>query len=123
MFGFQRRYFSQNARNICILANSRQGDLIGSKIMQNLKKVSGGQEFTTSGYGGKWMKQEGFEPSIDFDIGQFMDKTFTTYRKGKVHREDIFFRWNPWNMINKHYTRNTDQIFDLVSESRTKRFR
>jgi len=61
------------------------------------------------------MKQEGFEPTVDFDIGHFMDKTFTTFRKGKVHNENIFFRWNPFNLINKHYTRNTDQIFDLVS--------
>jgi len=37
-----------------------------------------------------------------------MDKTFTTYRKGKVHNENIFFRWNPFNLINKHFTRSTD---------------
>ena len=61
------------------------------------------------------MKKEGFEPTADFDIGLFMDKTFVTYRKGKVHNENIFFRWNPFNLINKHFTRNTDQIYDLVS--------
>lgn len=115
MYSFQSKYFSSNARNICILANSRQGDLIGSKIIHNLKKISGDHGFTTSGYGGEWMKKEGFEPTVEFDIGNFMDKTFTTFRKGKVHNENIFFRWNPFNLINKHYTRNTDQIYDLVS--------
>ena len=63
------------------------------------------------------MKKEGFEPTVDFDIGLFMDKTFTTYRKGKVHNENIFFRWNPFNLINKHFTRSTDQIFDVVSST------
>ena len=63
------------------------------------------------------MKKEGFEPTVDFNIGLFMDKTFTTYRKGKVHNENIFFRWNPFNLINKHFTRSTDQIFDVVSSS------
>ena len=62
------------------------------------------------------MKKEGFEPTVDFDIGQFMDKTFTTYRKGKTTNENVFFRWNPFNLINKHFTRNTDQIYDTVSK-------
>jgi len=33
------------------------------------------------------------------------DKTFTTYRKTKTFNETIFFRWNPFNLVNKHYTR------------------
>ncbi len=63
------------------------------------------------------MKKEGFEPIVEFEIDQLMDKTFTTYRKTKVFNETIFFRWNPFNLINKHFTRNTDQVYDLVSES------
>jgi Mor family transcriptional regulator len=43
-----------------------------------------------------------------------MDKTFTTYRKTKTFNEKIFFRWNPFNLINKHYTRSTDQIYEVV---------
>lgn len=62
------------------------------------------------------MKKEGFEPTVEFDIGNFMDKTFTTYRKTKTTNEFIFFRWNPFNLVNKHFTRNTDQIYDLVSK-------
>lgn len=82
--------------------------------MNKLKTVSG-EELTFTGYGGPFMKKEGFTPTIEFDIGNFMDKTFTTYRKTKAFNETIFFRWNPFNLINKHFTRNTDQIYDLVS--------
>jgi hypothetical protein len=32
-----------------------------------------------------------------------------------VFNETIFFRWNPFNLINKHFTRNTDHVYDLVS--------
>lgn len=62
------------------------------------------------------MAKEGFQASVEFDIGQFMDKTFTTYRKTKLHNEDIFFRFNPFNLINKHYTRSTDHVYDQVSK-------
>ena len=51
----KRNFSASNIRSICILANSRQADLIGSKIIQNLKTVSGDQvEFF--GYGGSWMQ-------------------------------------------------------------------
>ena len=60
------------------------------------------------------MKQEGFDPTIEVDIDQFADKTFTTYRKTKT-QEQLYFKWNPWNLINKHYTRQTDDVRDSVS--------
>lgn len=92
------------------MANSRQADLTGSKIITSLRAL--GAEHNTDlnfvGYGGPWMKKEGFETAVEFDIGNFMDKTFTTYRKTKTEHEDIFFRWNPFNLVNKHFTRNTD---------------
>jgi hypothetical protein len=37
------------------------------------------------------MKKEGMANNVDFDIGQFMDKTFTTYRKTKSNNETIYF--------------------------------
>jgi len=95
------------------MANSRQADLTGSKVMNKLKAVSG-EELTFTGYGGAWMKKEGFTPTVDFDVSAFMDKTFTTYRKTKAFNESIYLRWNPFNLVNKHFTRNTDQIYDLV---------
>ena len=99
-----KRSFSAHPRSVCILANSRQADLTGSKVMNKLKAVSG-EELTFTGYGGPWMKKEGFTPTVEFDIGNFMDKTFTTYRKTKSFNETIFFRWNPFNLINKHLKR------------------
>jgi len=101
---------------VCILANSRQGDLTGAKIMSKLRTVSG-EDLTFSGYGGDWMKKEGLEQTVDFDIGQFLDKTFATYRKTKSYSESIYFRWNPFNLINKHQTRATDHVYDQMMEA------
>ena len=84
--------------------------------MKKLKTVSGeGDNLTFHGYGGPWMKKEGLQTTVDFDIGHFMDKTFTTYRKTKTFNETIYFRWNPFNLVTKHFTRNTDQVFEVVS--------
>ena len=41
-----------STKNVCILANSRQGDLTGSKIIPALKKVSGNADINFYGYGG-----------------------------------------------------------------------
>lgn len=111
-----KRSFSN--KTVCILANSRQADFTGSKVMNKLKQVSSDQVSFT-GYGGPWMKKEGFNPVIEFDIDQLMDKTFTTYRKTKTFNETIFFRWNPFNLINKHFTRSTDHTYDLVSQPKS----
>lgn len=82
--------------------------------MNKLKQVSNDQ-LAFTGYGGQWMKKEGFQSTVEFDIGQLDDKTFTTYRKTKTFNEGIFFRWNPFNLVNKHFTRNTNHVYDLVS--------
>ena len=44
------------------------------------------------------------------------DKEFHTYRKSKVLNEDMFFRWNPLNFINKHYVRGSDDNYQSVRE-------
>ena len=97
-----------------MLANSRQADLIGSKIMQNLRAVSNDSVHFT-GYGGEWMKKEGFEPTIDLDMDMLQDKQFHTYRKTKTANEAIYFKWNPMNFVNKAYVRNTDDAYNNVS--------
>ncbi len=110
-----RRAFATDIRTVCILANSRQADLIGSKIIRNLNKEAAGKtEIQYIGYGGPWMRQEGFDATVDVDIDSFADKTFTTYRKTKT-QEQLYFKWNPMNLINKHYTRSTDDIYEVVS--------
>lgn len=58
------------------------------------------------------MKEEGMAGSVDFDIDDLPDKTFVTYRKTKSHMETIFFRYNAFNPINKHYTRQSDSVYD-----------
>jgi len=45
-----------------------------------------------------------------------MDKTFHTYRKSKTLNENVFFRWNPFNLVNKHYTRGTNQVYEMLME-------
>ena len=110
----RRSFTATNVKSICMLANSRQADLIGSKIMQNLRKVSADNvEFT--GYGGPYMKKEGFEPTIEFDIDMMCDKQFHTYRKTKNHNTTVFFRWNPLHLVNKGYKRKTDDAYENVS--------
>ena len=39
-------------KTVCILCNSKPGDIVGQKIMQNLKAVSGVNDFNFYGYGG-----------------------------------------------------------------------
>ena len=62
------------------------------------------------------MQAEGFTQSVDVDIDQFMDKTFYTYRKTKTYKEAIYFRWHFLNLVNKHYTRRTEQQYDTVMD-------
>lgn len=39
-------------KTVTILANSRPGDVVGARIMQSLKQVSGVNDFNFYGYGG-----------------------------------------------------------------------
>ena len=107
----RRSFTASNIRSVCMLANSRQADLLGSKIIANLRKVSGDQ-VTFTGYGGEWMKREGFESTYDFDIDVMADKTFHTYRKTKTANESLYYKWNPMNLVNKHYVRQTDDAYE-----------
>lgn len=45
-------------------------------------------------------------------MDMFLDKTFISFRKGKTHRESMYFRSNPWFLTNKHQTRNTSSVID-----------
>lgn len=45
------------------------------------------------------------------------DKTFTTYRKGRNMNKDSNQKWNPFNLVNKHFTRQTDHTYDLMMEA------
>ena len=61
------------------------------------------------------MKQEGMTGSLDFDVGEFLDKAFITFRKTKNINEAIYSnRHHFLNLITKHYTRNANDIYTEV---------
>ena len=60
------------------------------------------------------MAKEGFEQSINFNIDDLIDKAFHSYRKTKTHNEVLYYKWNPFNLVNKHLTRNSDHAYDLL---------
>ena len=104
------------SKRVCILANNRQADLTGSKVMKSLKKHSG-SELEFFGYGGKHMQAEGFRNDFNFDLDNLLDKTFHSFRKSKTNHVRNHWKWNPFNLVNKHYTRNADQVYDLFNEA------
>lgn len=63
------------------------------------------------------MKGAGFSQDFDFNIDGLLDKTFHSYRKSKTSQERVHYKWNPFNLVNKHYTRNADQAYDNMMES------
>lgn len=55
------------------------------------------------------------------NVDNLPDKTFHTYRKAKTLNPRTTYKWNPFNLINKHYTRQSDQVKDLLDESEVAR--
>jgi lipid A disaccharide synthetase len=49
-----KRHFANSNINktVAILANSKSGDIVGQKVMESLKAVSGVEDFNFFGYGG-----------------------------------------------------------------------
>ena len=68
------------------------------------------------------MKMEGMHHS-ELDINNFLDKSFHTFRKTKLLDESYFLRYNPFNLINKHHTRNVDDIVDALEDFPRRVFR
>ena len=85
--------------------------MIGSKIIQNLHRVPGGQ-ITFTGYSGEWMKREGFDPADDLDVDEMADKTFHTNRKTKATTERAYYKWNPLDLLKKHCVGLTDDAYE-----------
>ena len=113
----KRNISSSNGRglnkSVAILANSKQGDIIGKRIMQNLKTVSGVEDFDFFGYGGPAMRQEGMAGSIEVDLDDFMGKEFVTARKTKNYSEVQYStKYHFLNLINKHFVRNSNNILN-----------
>ena len=55
--------------------------------------------------------------TTQFDVSNFYDKHFHTYRKTKVFNETINLRYHGINWINKTFTRNTEDVYDLLMEN------
>lgn len=110
MLGTQYRYFSALNKSVVVMANSSSADMVGGKLMDRLKTVSGVDDFDFFGYGADRMQNEGLDTS-EFDVSNFLDKAFYTFRKTKTLDETYFVRYNPFNLINKHYTRSVNDIF------------
>ena len=62
------------------------------------------------------MGNEGFENTFEMNIDDMLDKTFHTFRKTKTNDEKLYFKWNPFNLVNKHFTRNGDQVMDNMMD-------
>eukprot|EP00347_Sterkiella_histriomuscorum_P003435 403364304 len=119
MLGTQlkKNFSSSNQKNlnktVAILANSKSGDIVGQKIMQNLKAVSGVNDFNFFGYGGEHMKQEGMAGNIQVELDDFMGKEFSTFRKTKNYSEIQYStKYSFVNLINKHFVQRQDDILD-----------
>jgi hypothetical protein len=61
------------------------------------------------------MKEEGMVGNIDVDLDNLPDKEFVSYRKTKPFNESLYkLRYNFFNLVTKHYTRKTDDVYDQV---------
>ena len=50
--------------------------------------------------------------SLDFDVGELLDKAFITFRKTKNVNETFYnYRYSFFNFITQNYTRNTKDIY------------
>ena len=107
-----KRHFSSLNKTVAILANSKQADIIGSRIMHDLKVVSGCDDLQFFGYGGQAMQREGMAGQIEVDLENFQGaKDFTTFRKTKNYNEMQYStKYKFVNFINKHFVRQSDSI-------------
>lgn len=76
--------------------------------MKSLRAVEPNEQIEFFGYGGKYMAAEGFENSFEVNMDDMLDKTFHTFRKSKTNYIGNHWKWTPFNLVNKHYTRSSD---------------
>jgi len=54
------------------------------------------------------MEAEGFKNTFEVNMDDMLDKTMHTFRKSKTNTLANHWKWNPFNLVNKHYTRQSD---------------
>lgn len=110
-----KRMFSVNNRML-IMANSNSADSQAARFMAALNKEAGETGVDYFGYGGHRMLDNGLSES-QYDINNFSDKTFYTWRKTKeVTENHSAMRWSSWNLVNAHYRRNADQCMEDLND-------
>jgi len=62
------------------------------------------------------MQKQGFNNTFELNMDDLLDKTFHSYRKHKTMNENVYFKWNPFNLVNKHFTRNGDQVYSNMMD-------
>jgi lipid A disaccharide synthetase len=113
-----KRLFSAVNNRVVIMANSNSSDSQASRFMNALNKVAGDTDIDYFGYGGDRMLDAGLNESF-YDINNFNDKTFYTWRKTKeVTENHSAMRWTSWNLVNLHYRRNADYILDDLKDKK-----
>lgn len=61
------------------------------------------------------MKKQGMAGNIEVDLNDFQGKEFVTFRKTKNYSEVQYgTKYNFLNMVNKHFTRQQDNILKQV---------
>ena len=45
---------------------------------------------------------------LPITLYDMLDKTFHTFRKSKTNYIGNHWKWTPFNLVNKHYTRSSD---------------
>lgn len=113
-----KKFFSTFNNRLVIMANSNSADTAGARFMKALNDISGSQKIEYYGFGGQRMMHNGLSES-EYDINNFVDKTFYTWRKTRQHTiAHNEMRWSSWNWVNAHYRKNADHILDeLESQS------
>lgn len=83
-----------NNKTLCVLANTKVGDLYGSKIVNCLKKDFGLNDISVVGSGGEFMKQHG-QNSV-FDLQDLREKFLHLWRHSTKQFKNM--KYNPLHL-------------------------
>lgn len=79
----------KNNKTLCVLANTKVGDLYGSKIVGRLKNDFGFNDISVIGSGGEFLKSHG-QKSI-MDLNDLREKFLYLWRYNTKHLDNMKF--------------------------------